>query len=101
MLHWFFQFAVVRVTPNMFISLDIWGAYVFWAAICAGSFLLLGLWAPEIKGAPMAQIDELFNGRVWTLWRTKVNPVAGYQGEQVLLRSESVNNVDSMMIESV
>ena len=28
-LHWFFQFAVVRVTPNMFVSLDIYGAYIF------------------------------------------------------------------------
>jgi sugar transport protein len=33
-LHWFFQFAVVRVTPNMFVSLNIWGAYVFWAMVC-------------------------------------------------------------------
>lgn len=52
-LHWLFQFAVVRVTPNMFVSLHIWGTYVFYAAFCAVGLVVLGLWAPETKGVPM------------------------------------------------
>ncbi|KAJ0153630.1 Quinate permease [Colletotrichum tanaceti] len=72
-LHWFFQFAVVRVTPNMFVSLDIWGAYVFWACICAGGLVLLGLWAPETKGVPMERMEELFSGRWWMGWRASVD----------------------------
>jgi len=62
--HWFFQFAVVRVTPLMLTSLDKWGAYTFWACICASGLVILGLWAPETKGIPMERMDELFQ-RPW------------------------------------
>ncbi|TDZ60915.1 Quinate permease [Colletotrichum trifolii] len=72
-LHWFFQFAVVRVTPNMFVTLDVWGAYVFWACVCAVGLVLLGLWAPETKGIPMERMEELFSGRWWMGWRASVD----------------------------
>ncbi|KAI1083045.1 general substrate transporter [Whalleya microplaca] len=72
-VHWFFQFAVVRVTPSMFVSLDVWGAYVFWALICAIGMVLLGLWAPETKGVPMEKMEELFNRPWWKTWRAKVD----------------------------
>ncbi|EFQ30371.1 uncharacterized protein GLRG_05515 [Colletotrichum graminicola M1.001] len=72
-LHWFFQFAVVRVTPNMFVSLDVWGAYVFWACICAAGLVILGLWAPETKGIPMERMEELFSGPWWMGWRAGVD----------------------------
>ncbi|KAF2090389.1 general substrate transporter [Saccharata proteae CBS 121410] len=72
-VHWFFQFAVVRVTPNMFVSLDVWGAYVFWAAICAVGLVLLGLWAPETKGVPMEKMDLLFEGPWWRFWKAKLS----------------------------
>ncbi|KAH7007030.1 general substrate transporter [Ilyonectria destructans] len=75
-LHWFFQFAVVRVTPNMFVSLDIWGAYVFWAVVCAVGLLVLGLWAPETKGIPMERMEELFSGPWYMGWRAQVEDVA-------------------------
>lgn len=72
-IHWFFQFAVVRVTPNMFESLNIWGAYVFWACICAAGLVILGLWAPETKGIPMERMTELFDGPWYMGWRAKVD----------------------------
>lgn len=72
-LHWFFHFAVVRVTPTMFVSLDIYGAYMFWAVICAAGFVLLGVWAPETKGIPMEKMDALFAGPWWMGWRAKVD----------------------------
>jgi sugar porter (SP) family MFS transporter len=72
-VHWFFQFAVVRVTPNMFQSLDIWGAYVFWAVVCAVGLVVLGLWAPETKGVPMERMAELFSGPWYMGWKAKVD----------------------------
>lgn len=72
-LHWLFQFAVVRVTPNMLVSLDVYGAFVFWACICAIGLVVLGLWAPETKNIPMEKMDELFAGKWYTLWKSKVD----------------------------
>ncbi|KAH7374559.1 putative MFS quinate transporter [Plectosphaerella cucumerina] len=87
-LHWFFQFAVVRVTPNMFVSLDIWGAYVFWACVCATGLVVLGLWAPETKGIPMERMEELFSGSWYMGWRASVDlddretrPLAAREGD--------------------
>lgn len=70
-LHWFFQFAVVRVTPNMFVSLDVWGAFLFWAIICVLGLVILGVWMPETKGVPMECMDELFDGPWYLRWRAK------------------------------
>jgi MFS family permease len=71
-VHWFFQFAVVRVTPNMFVAFNIWGAFVFWACICAAGLVILGLMAPETKRVPMEKMDELFQGHWYVGWRAKV-----------------------------
>jgi hypothetical protein len=72
-VHWFSQFAVVQVTPLMFVSLHVWGAYLFWALICATGLLLLGIWTPETKGVPIEKMDELFEGRWWMGWRAKIS----------------------------
>ncbi|KAJ5211020.1 Major facilitator superfamily domain general substrate transporter [Penicillium cf. griseofulvum] len=68
-LHWFFQFAVVRVTPNMFVSLDVWGAYLFWALICFSGLVILGIWMPETKGVPIERMGDLFDGPWYLRWR--------------------------------
>ncbi|POR39118.1 Quinate permease [Tolypocladium paradoxum] len=73
MVHWFFQFAVVRVTPPMFRALNVWGAYVFWACICLVGLVVLGVWAPETKGVPMERMEELFSGPWYMGWRAKVD----------------------------
>ncbi|OQE23436.1 hypothetical protein PENFLA_c011G03179 [Penicillium flavigenum] len=70
-LHWFFQFAVVRVTPNMFVSLDVWGAYLFWALICFSGLVILGIWMPETKGVPIERMGDLFDGPWYLRWRAK------------------------------
>ncbi|KAJ5711850.1 hypothetical protein N7488_006006 [Penicillium malachiteum] len=75
-LHWFFQFAVVRVTPNMF-ALDVWGAYLFWALICFCGLIVLGVWMPETKGVSMEQMDELFAGPWYLRWKARVKSVDG------------------------
>jgi hypothetical protein len=71
-LHWFFQFAVVRVTPNMFVSLHNWGAYLFWAAICFVGLIVLGIWMPETKGVPIERMGELFDGPWYLRWRARI-----------------------------
>jgi sugar porter (SP) family MFS transporter len=81
-VHWFFQFAVVRTTPNMFQSLDIWGAYVFWACVCAVGLVVLGLWAPETKGVPMERMAELFSGPWYMGWRAQVR-----SGDEAMLET--------------
>lgn len=70
-LHWFFQFAVVRVTPNMFASLNVWGAYLFWAIICALGLIILGIWMPETAQVPIERMDELFAGPWYLRWRAR------------------------------
>lgn len=70
-LHWFFQFAVVRVTPNMFVSLDVWGAYLFWAIICTLGLIILGIWMPETAQVPIECMDVLFEGPWYLRWRAK------------------------------
>ncbi|KAL5116707.1 hypothetical protein ACEQ8H_005456 [Pleosporales sp. CAS-2024a] len=72
-LHWFCQFAVVRVTPVMLAALDKWGAYVFWACICAIGIVVLGLWAPETKGVPLECMSQLFKCPWYKCWRLKVD----------------------------
>jgi MFS family permease len=73
-LHWFFQFAVVRVTPNMFVGLHVWGAFVFWAGVCVVGLVVLGVWAPETKGVALERMDELFRGRWYMGWKARVGP---------------------------
>ncbi|OOQ87708.1 putative MFS quinate transporter [Penicillium brasilianum] len=70
-LHWFFQFAVVRVTPNMFTSLHVWGAYLFWAIICTLGLIILGIWMPETAQVPIERMDELFEGPWYLRWRAR------------------------------
>lgn len=73
-LHWFFQFAVVRVTPNMFVGLHVWGAFVFWAGVCLVGLVVLGVWAPETKGVALERMDELFRGSWYKGWKARVEP---------------------------
>ncbi|KAJ5126751.1 hypothetical protein N7448_007530 [Penicillium atrosanguineum] len=77
-LHWFFQFAVVRVTPNMLTNLHVWGAYLFWAIICTLGIIILGIWMPETKGVPIERMDDLFSGPWYLRWRAKVSTADEY-----------------------
>jgi sugar porter (SP) family MFS transporter len=79
-LHWFFQFAVVRVTPVMLAALDKWGAYVFWTMVCFVGIIVLGLWAPETKGVPLERMHELFDRPWYQGWRSKLGPQDEYGG---------------------
>lgn len=73
MVHWLFQYAVVRTTPQMFRNLDVWGAYVFWALVCFVGLFVLGAWAPETKGVPLERMGELFDGPWYKCWKAKID----------------------------
>lgn len=98
MIHWFFQFGVVRVAPPMFATLHIWGAYVFWAGICAVGLVVLGLWAPETKGVPMERMAELFSGPWYMGWKAKLDPMMDSETPD---RQLSGDTNEPMDIESV
>ncbi|KAF7713705.1 MFS-type Sugar/inositol transporter [Penicillium ucsense] len=70
-LHWAFQFAVVRVTPNMFESLQVWGAYLFFAMICTLGLIILGIWMPETAQVPIELVGGLFDGPWYLRWRAR------------------------------
>ncbi|KUI73071.1 Quinate permease [Cytospora mali] len=93
-LHWLFQFAVVRVTPNMFVSLHVWGGYTFWAAVCTIGLVVLGLGAPETKGVPMERMEELFAGHWWMGWKARVD--LDSSDTQTLRRSRASSTADFM-----
>jgi len=98
-LHWFFQFAVVRVTPVMLAALDKWGAYVFWSMVCFVGIIVLGLWAPETKGVPLERMHELFEGPWYQGWRSKINLSHDYGafeakgGEKYVVEQREVDRV--------
>jgi MFS family permease len=89
-LHWFFQFAVVRVTPNMLVSLHVWGAYVFWAAVCGTDLVVLSLWAPETKRVPLESMDELFEGPWYKTWKAKAGREAADGSLEVEVMHETM-----------
>ncbi|KAG5913365.1 hypothetical protein E4U42_001242 [Claviceps africana] len=82
-VHWLFQFAVVRTSPQLFQAFNIWGAYVFWALVCLIGLLVLGVWAPETRGVPLERMDELFEGSWYTCWKAKI----GHSGVAESLRT--------------
>lgn len=86
-LHWAFQFAVVRVTPNMFDSLHVWGAYLFWAIICTLGLVILGVWMPETAQVPIERMDELFDGPWYLRWRVRPRYLDGTSETTVTVAS--------------
>ncbi|QPG95088.1 hypothetical protein C2857_007631 [Epichloe festucae Fl1] len=72
MIHWLFQFAVVRTTPQLFRELNIWGAYAFWALVCFIGLFVLGVWAPETKGIALERMGELFDGPWYKCGKAKI-----------------------------
>lgn len=48
--------------PSLLAKTNNWGAFVFFAAWCAGGLLYVYLFVPEIAGLTVEQIDEIFNG---------------------------------------
>ncbi|KAG5986151.1 hypothetical protein E4U43_005641 [Claviceps pusilla] len=94
MIHWLFQFAVVRTTPELFRAFDVWGAYVFWAVVCLVGFVVLGVWAPETKGVPLERMDELFRGPWYTCWKARMNDsgdVESLRADDALVQPVSVH----------
>jgi MFS family permease len=85
-VHWLSQFDLVRALPNMLVTLDVYGAYIFFCCVCGVGLLLLGFWVPETRKVPMERMEEFFkpNGNRWTSWKAKLDsttPFAGLDGK--------------------
>ena len=86
-LHWFFQFAVVRVIPSMMLSLHVWGGFLFFACVCAIGLVVLFFMAPETNRVPMEEMDALFSGPWYCGWKARV------ESTSYLIEAEKENDV--------
>ena len=59
----------------MIANLRTWGAFLFWAIVCAIGLVLLGIMAPETKQVPMEGMDQLFAGPWYSMWKAKYSGV--------------------------
>ncbi|KAJ5095637.1 hypothetical protein NUU61_004993 [Penicillium alfredii] len=60
--HWLFHYAMSFALPSLLKRADDWGAFVFFAAWCAGGLLYIYLLVPEIAGLSVEEIDGIFKG---------------------------------------
>lgn len=58
--------------PSLLSNTNNWGAFVFFAAWCAGGLLYVHLLVPEIAGRTVEEIEHIFNGPIIvSSWRAK------------------------------
>ena len=67
----------------MFVSLHVWGAYLFWAIICFCGFVVLGVWMPETSGVPIERMGDLFESPWYLRWCAKPKPGSGSDSDEV------------------
>lgn len=60
--HWLFHYAMTFALPSLLNRTNNWGAFVFFAAWCAGALLYVYLLVPEIAGLSVEEIDRIFKG---------------------------------------
>lgn len=65
--NWFWNFVVSRFTPVMFLAMDTYGVYMFFAALMAVSVGFVFFCVPETRGVPLEGMGRLFG--VWPVWR--------------------------------
>lgn len=59
--------------PSLLDRTDNWGAFIFFAAWCAGGLLYVYLLVPEIAGLTVEEIDRIFNG-TWMAFGRRSKP---------------------------
>ncbi|KAJ5111989.1 hypothetical protein N7532_000034 [Penicillium argentinense] len=60
--HWLFHYAMTYALPSLLSRTENWGAFVFFAAWCAGGLIYVYLLVPDIAGLSVEEIDSIFNG---------------------------------------
>ncbi|KAJ5569879.1 uncharacterized protein N7459_009309 [Penicillium hispanicum] len=60
--HWIFHYAMTFAFASLLERTHDWGAFVFFAAWCAGALVYVYLLVPEIAGASVEEIDRIFKG---------------------------------------
>lgn len=58
--HWVCQFLVVKTSPLLLVTLNVWGGFLFFGSMCVVGLIVLTLMAPETRAVPLECIDQLF-----------------------------------------
>jgi len=64
-VHWFMQFSVVRLAPNLLHSLNVYGAFIFWGCVCFAGIVTLFFMMPETNNISLEEMDVLFTSPLW------------------------------------
>lgn len=68
-LHWFFAFGVSKGMPSILTNMDNWGAFIFFAGWCFVALLFTFFTVPEMAGHSVEQLDALFEGPWWQIYK--------------------------------
>ncbi|POY70395.1 hypothetical protein BMF94_6676 [Rhodotorula taiwanensis] len=64
-LHWAQNFGNSRATPSLLVAGNRYGAFIFFAGICAISLVFVGFAMPETAGRSLEGMDKLFAVPLW------------------------------------
>jgi MFS family permease len=81
-LHWAYYFGCSRAMPSLLAATDRWGAFAFFACICAVSLVFVFFCMPETAGRSLESMDSLFERPLWC-----IREVAYPTKEELLLDS--------------
>lgn len=84
--HWIFHYAMTFAFSALLDRTHDWGAFVFFAAWCAGALIYVYLLVPEIAGLSVEEIDRIFKGP-WIVARGRSKP----QGPSSILEGQMPN----------
>ncbi|KAF2171560.1 hypothetical protein M409DRAFT_63781 [Zasmidium cellare ATCC 36951] len=68
-LHWAYYFGCSRAMPSLLAATDRYGAFIFFASICALSLVFAFLCMPETAGRSLESLDLLFERPLHTVWK--------------------------------
>ncbi|KPI44847.1 Quinate permease [Cyphellophora attinorum] len=64
-MHWLYYFGCSRAMPSLLAATHRWGAFVFFASICAVSLVFVFFCMPETAGRSLESMDTLFERPLW------------------------------------
>ena len=68
-LHWAYYFGCSRAMPSLLAATDRYGAFAFFASVCAASLVFAFFCMPETAGRSLEQLDSLFERPLYTIWK--------------------------------
>ncbi|KAK5109657.1 hypothetical protein LTR62_006779 [Meristemomyces frigidus] len=99
-LHWAYYFGCSRAMPSLLAATDRYGAFVFFASICAFSLVFAYLCMPETAGRPLESLDGLFQRPLYTIWKVAYPTAAEVIGT-VAISEKEANVLEASYVEQV